>query len=212
MREIFYYSIGFIPSLFFGLRFFIQWIQSERKKTSFVSPLFWKLSICGNLILALHYFIQSQFPLLMIQVVNCFIAWRNLNLSFPRKNVFIAFFSTLSLITFAFTIQRASLDLHWMEVPLALSGGDIVSLPWHLIGLFGSLLFASRFWLQWWQVERTGRSHLSRQFWVISIAGSLIALSYFVRIGDYVSICNALCGLIPYLRNLVLSRSEKLTT
>src|SRR5271168_975047 len=79
-RFLLYYPLGLLPSLFFTLRFLIQWIQSERMKMSYVDALFWRLSIAGNLLLLSHYFLQGQYPFALIQTGNAVISWRNLNL------------------------------------------------------------------------------------------------------------------------------------
>src|SRR5271166_6628890 len=105
-RLYLYYPLGLLPSLFFTLRFLIQWIRSEQEKISYVGTLFWKLSIAGNLLLLSHYFLQGQYPFALIQTGNAVFAWRNLNLMQRRKlpfafsttvALFIASFATISL-------------------------------------------------------------------------------------------------------------------
>lgn len=179
------YLLGFLPSLFFGLRFFIQWIQSERKKESYVSALFWRLSIIGNVLLAVHYFLQLQYPLMLIQVVNGFISWRNLNYLQARSAPY-SFKAACSLLAFlvistsiAYGIQKTTFapNAPWIDTPFGLTHGNLGPIPlyWHLIGIVGSFLFGSRFWLQWWQTEKSGRSELNPSFWILSIIGSLVA-------------------------------------
>jgi len=209
MRIFLYYSLGFCPAIFFFLRFMVQWIGSEKRKKSHVTPLFWSLSFTGNLLLALHYFIQCQFPFLLIQVVNGFIAWRNLNLlgkkPLPLRQVLVRLALLLAAVLLLFSMQPGG----WMQLPLR----DIqVVLGWHLLGIVGALLFGVRFWIQWWQAERRQKSELSRQFWILSIVGSSLALIYFARIMDWVSMLNYSFGLIPYVRNLVLINRQSRRT
>ena len=72
----------------------VQWFQSERQKKSFVTPLFWQLSLIGNLLLYCHYVIQVQVQFALLQSVNALIAWRNLDFlkegkdPHPKKVVF----------------------------------------------------------------------------------------------------------------------------
>lgn len=51
--------------------------------------------------------------------------------------------------------------------------------PWKLIGYAGALLFASRWLVQFVASRRAGRPVIPRVFWYMSIAGSLMVLSYF---------------------------------
>ena len=83
---------------------------------------------------------------------------------------------------------------------------------WHIFGLLGCFLFASRFWVQWMETEKTGLSRLSKHFWQLSIVGSLAAVIYFVYINDWVSTLNYSFGLIPYLRNLMFAMQNKKNT
>lgn len=207
-RVLAYYPLGLLPSIFFSLRFLIQWLQSEKKGESYVTPLFWKLSISGNLLLLMHYLVQLQFPFALIQAGNAVISWRNINLLGPREKR-ISFQSVIFLFGFAFT----AISLFFVtqgelfRIPVKLGQVTPVieqSLGWHLLGIFGGLLFASRFFVQWWQSEHQRRSHMGRSFWVLSIVGSFSMLLYFIRIEDTVSILNCSFGLVPYLRNLML--------
>ena len=215
-----YYLLGFLPSLFFGSRFLIQWLQSERQKRSVVSPLFWRLSLIGNILLALHYYFQCQFSFLFLQVMNGCIAWRNLNLRqstpYCLKST-LRYFASILVLTFAACIlAKATFGYRakWFDVPLGLLNQDQhpISFVWHLLGIGGGILFASRFWLQWIEAERTQRSELSHSFWILSIVGSCISLVYFVRIQDVMSVFYVLFGLIPYLRNLVLLKRREVIT
>lgn len=70
--------IGFLgQGLFFG-RFFVQWIASERKKTSVIPTAFWYFSIAGGLVL-LIYAIYKRDPVFIVgQATGLFIYARNL--------------------------------------------------------------------------------------------------------------------------------------
>jgi lipid-A-disaccharide synthase-like uncharacterized protein len=52
--------------------------------------------------------------------------------------------------------------------------------PWTVIGLLGSLLFASRWIVQFFYSRSKGRSLTPPIFWHMSLAGSIITLIYFV--------------------------------
>ena len=217
-RYFFYYALGLAPSLFFGLRFLVQWIDSEKRHKSHVSKLFWYLSFGGNALSALHYFIQLQYVLMILQVVNGFISWRNINLldggkkrSFKFALFMLGGSALISSALFFAQFLLSALPLKLFEVPFSLinKGGSEISLLWHLFGAFGCLLFASRFWIQWLEAEKSGASQLNKKFWVLSIVGSSAALIYFVHIHDWVSSLSYSFGLIPYIRNLMLGTTLK---
>lgn len=52
--------------------------------------------------------------------------------------------------------------------------------PWKLIGLTGALMFGGRWLVQFIASRRLGKPVIPRAFWYMSIAGSLMTLSYFL--------------------------------
>jgi lipid-A-disaccharide synthase-like uncharacterized protein len=208
---IVYYLLGFLPAIFFSARFLIQWLVSEKYQRCQIPTIFWHLSIAGNGLLSLHYFLQAQFPFVILQAINGFIAWRNLNLgqknAWPIKQTLLLFSCLLAAVTLACIAASVSFAKthHWLDSPMCfLQTSSSFSYTWPLIGLFGNTLFASRFWIQWWLAEKTGKANLSASFWIVSLVGSLISLAYFVQIKDYVSLIYAVLGIVPYARNLWL--------
>ncbi len=72
--------IGFIGECCFFLRFLVQWIVSERKKSSTIPVAFWYLSLIGGLIL-LSYALYRRDPVFIAgQSVGLFVYCRNLSL------------------------------------------------------------------------------------------------------------------------------------
>ena len=80
---------------------------------------------------------------------------------------------------------------------------------WVLVGLFGQLMFTARFLVQWISSERARRSIIPMAFWYFSIGGGLILLSYAIYRRDPVFILGQSMGLVIYLRNIWLIRSEE---
>ena len=54
------------------------------------------------------------------------------------------------------------------------------SAPWRLIGLTGAAMFGGRWLVQFVASRRARRPVIPRLFWYMSLAGSLMALSYFL--------------------------------
>jgi len=70
--------IGFLGQLLFFMRFFIQWLASERKKQSVIPLAFWYFSIGGGVIL-LFYAIYRKDPVFALgQAGGLLIYARNL--------------------------------------------------------------------------------------------------------------------------------------
>lgn len=208
------YPLGFISALFFGARFFLQWLHSEKEGRSTVPRVFWQLSFLGNLSLSIHSIIQLQLHVLLIQTANAVISLRNLNLmqekdkQWQLSSVIYLFLSALvaSLLLFFLTYQGSSSET-WFRIPTgpwASPSGATVPFLWHVAGSIGLVLFSSRFWVQWVMAEREGKSFLGKTFWWTSLAGDLLCLAYFMQLQDTVNYVGPLFGLIPYLRNLML--------
>lgn len=210
------YLFGFLPSIAFFLRVAIQWIQSETKGKSSLSPIFWKLSLLGNSLLFIHSLIQSQLHVALVQGANFVVAYRNLDLmqAYPKMSKDSTLFA-LMIMTVLTTAANALISwlftgkIDFIRTP---------TLPWdtetvkhapfllHLIGSCGLILFSSRFWVQWWFTEQKAKSQLSPSFWWMSLLGGLMSLFYFSSIGDPVNLIGPLFGCIAYTRNLVLIR------
>ena len=70
--------VGLLGQLLFSLRFFVQWLASEREKRSIVPISFWYFSIGGSFLL-LAYSIQRRDPVFIIgQSMGFVIYIRNL--------------------------------------------------------------------------------------------------------------------------------------
>lgn len=83
--EILWLVIGFIGQLLFFMRFFVQWLVSERKQQSVIPLAFWYFSISGGIILLL-YAIYRRDPVFGIgQAGGLLIYARNLYLIHKKR-------------------------------------------------------------------------------------------------------------------------------
>ena len=71
-------------------------------------------------------------------------------------------------------------------------------------GALGQLVFTFRFVVQWIDSEARRESVLSRTFWLVSLAGSTMIMSYAALRRDPVLFFGQLGGGVAYARNLVL--------
>jgi lipid-A-disaccharide synthase-like uncharacterized protein len=82
---------------------------------------------------------------------------------------------------------------------------------WFMVGMFGQLFFASRFFVQLFYSEKAKKSVMPVAFWYISIGGGLVTLIYSVRLGQMglPFFIGQIGGLVVYARNLMLIYREK---
>ena len=75
---------------------------------------------------------------------------------------------------------------------------------WVMLGLIGQTAFFMRMLIQWIASEKRGESFIPIYFWYLSLSGGVILLFYAIHIGDPVFTLGQCCGLIVYIRNLML--------
>ncbi|MCH9634400.1 MAG: hypothetical protein S4CHLAM7_11490 [Chlamydiae bacterium] len=218
-KAILYLGLGFASLAPFGLRFLLQWVMSERRGESYVTSLFWILSIIGNILISAHYLAQIQFHLYVIRFFPLYFSFRQLALikgyakpfSWSRLLKILSFLSLSLTLLFVLRVWIEHHKMLWishLEMPWSNINPNI-SFVWHSIGFLGAAIFASRLWVQWWQSERTQKSFLSPSFWWLSLSGGSLTLFYAVFIKDYVTACGYITGLVPYARNLMLIYKSK---
>jgi len=76
--------IGLFAQILFSMRFFVQWLASERRKQSVIPVSFWYLSLAGSAVLLL-YAIHREDPVFIFgQGFGTFVYIRNLMLIHRR--------------------------------------------------------------------------------------------------------------------------------
>lgn len=70
--------IGFTGQFFFFMRFFIQWIYSERQKMSVIPVAFWYFSILGSICLLVYAILRKDIVFIVGQSTGFIIYTRNL--------------------------------------------------------------------------------------------------------------------------------------
>ena len=87
----------------------------------------------------------------------------------------------------------------------AITGENI----WVAIGFVGQVIFGMRFVVQWIATERRKKSVVPLAFWYLSLAGSVVLLSYAIYKKDPVFIAGFSLNMIIYLRNLYFIHFHK---
>ncbi|HUP48317.1 MAG TPA: lipid-A-disaccharide synthase N-terminal domain-containing protein [Thermoanaerobaculia bacterium] len=80
----FWVAFGLMGQMIFGARFIVQWVVSERKKSSHIPIIFWYLSLSGGIVTALYaihrrdpVFIIGQSAGIVVYVRNLMLIYRN---------------------------------------------------------------------------------------------------------------------------------------
>src|SRR3954469_8627377 len=97
--------------------------------------------------------------------------------------------------------------MDWLPT-LVWHNGRLFGVPaavWEAVGWLGNATFFSRFFVQWYATEKLKRVVVPTAFWWLSLAGSLLLLSYALFYQhDSVFIFAYAFTWIPYIRNLII--------
>lgn len=201
LSQLLIYGIGFLAQGFFSARILVQWILSEKAKKVLSPSIFWILSICGAYLLCIYGWLRNDFSIVLGQFISYYIYLWNLNMKGVWKRMHVIL-RVLLLVTPIIAITYVAGDARrFMEHFF-----NVDDIPMWLIiyGSAGQVLFTLRFIYQWFVSRKDGKSVLPPGFWIISIIGSSIIVSYgFIR-HDPVLILGQSFGLISYARNLVI--------
>jgi len=81
----------------------------------------------------------------------------------------------------------------------------VIVTPWKLVGYAGVILFAGRWVVQLIATRRAGRPVVPRLFWIMSVVGSALLLSYFIwGRNDSVGVLSNLFPAAVAVYNLIL--------
>ena len=80
-----WFIFGMTAQSIFFMRFFVQWIASEKKRRSTVPVAFWWLSLVGGLSLFVYAFHRDDLVIMTGQLLGCVIYIRNLMLISNHK-------------------------------------------------------------------------------------------------------------------------------
>lgn len=201
--RILIYFIGFLAQAFFSARIIIQWFLSEKAK-KIVSPnIFWILSLVGSYLLFFYGWLRSDFSIILGQLISYYIYVWNLNLNgiWHKINIVfrIVFIATpfIAIVYAWFNFNQFFTQFFQHEdIPI-----------WMIVfGSVGQITFTLRFIYQWIYSYKRNESTLPIGFWVISLIGSGIIISYAVLRLDPVLLLGQSVGFLAYSRNLILGK------
>jgi lipid-A-disaccharide synthase-like uncharacterized protein len=201
MNQYLVFSIGFLAQILFSARQLTQWISSE-KAGKILSPLlFWQLSILASFILMVYGILRNDLAIILGQCITYTIYIRNLH--------YHGFWKKIPALLRILALVFPGLAVCWLltgetyNFQKLLANEDI---PFYLMvwGIVGQFVFTFRFVYQWLYSEKRKQSVLPIGFWIISIIGSFMVLSYAIIRKDPVLFSGQLFGFIVYSRNILI--------
>lgn len=195
------YSIGFLAQFFFAARLITQWFLSERARRVETPTSFWKYSLLASILMFIYGYLRQDLAIMLGQVLIYTVYIRNLQLqdqwSGSNRLLRIIFIGAPLLIACYLLFIS---NLRWND----LLGRDNISPFLVGFGILGQIVFNGRFFYQWIYSEKNKESSLPFGFWILSLAGASLILTYGILRKDPVLIASHCFGAIVYMRNLYL--------
>tara|TARA_R110000765_G_scaffold61296_2_gene118557 strand:+ start:740 stop:1360 length:621 start_codon:yes stop_codon:yes gene_type:complete len=199
------YVIGFTAQLLFSGRSILQWIISEKNKRVLTPVLFWQMSLVASFLLFVYGYLRNDFAIMLGQILTYFIYIRNMHLQnqWLRFPILLRWF----LYLFPFIILFIGYNNQVYDRALLFQNNDIP--VWLLmLGIIAQVVFTLRFVYQWFYSEKRKESSLPMGFWVLSLIGSMLILSYAIMRRDPVLLVGHLLGLFLYIRNIFILEKQ----
>ncbi|MCK7591684.1 lipid-A-disaccharide synthase N-terminal domain-containing protein [Subsaxibacter sp. CAU 1640] len=195
------YSVGFIAQLLFSSRLVIQWIASEKQQKVITPTTFWTLSLVASFLLFIYGYLRQDFAIMLGQALTYFIYIRNLQLQGEWRKIpgFVQWILLLVpslIVVYYFNNNKIDVNILFKNEDIPL---------WLLVlGIVSQVIFTFRFVYQWLYSEHKKVSALPFGFWLLSLVGALLILTYAIFRKDPVLFVGHGLGTMIYTRNLFL--------
>lgn len=205
MSTVAIFMLGFLAQAFFSARILIQWFLSERSHKVVSPDLFWICSVLGSLLLLSYGVLRNDFSIVLGQIISFYVYMWNLSLKGLLRK--IPSFASMLLLIAPFAALAVVLD----------GAGDFMERFFHneristlmlIYGSSGQVIFILRFVYQFLISRKAGQSVLPMGFWVISLVGSFVIVSYGIMTLDPVLILGQSMGFFSYIRNIMILRKD----
>lgn len=200
------YSIGFAAQILFSARLIQQWLVSEKEKKVITPALFWQFSLFASFLLFVYGYLREDFSIMLGQAITYYIYIRNIQLQGDWKKIPTAlkfFLNVFPIFIVIYSYNNNILDIH------KLFNNENIPLWLLILGSTAQIIFNLRFIYQWIYSERMKASILPLGFWILSLTGALMVLTYAIIRRDPVLFTGHIMGSVVYARNIIISRREK---
>lgn len=201
MSQYFIIAIGLLAQLLFSARLLVQWIASERAHKVLSPTLFWQLSMAASFLLCIYGWLRNDFAIILGQLISYYVYIWNLN----SKGAWGKLPQAARILFFCIPIIAVGYFLlNWSETFTRLFQQENIPVWLIVFGVVGQFTFTLRFIYQWWYSRKAGESVLPIMFWVISLTGSAMIISYAIIRHDPVLILGQATGFVVYARNIMI--------
>ncbi len=207
--SLFVYALGFLAQGLFSVRILVQWIMSERARKVVSPTIFWIISLIASYIFFIYGWLRDDFSIMLGQVIAYYVYIWNLGAKGVWKSIRNGWSHLLVSVLLLTPVVGVSLMAgHAPDLIARLFENTEIPLWLILFGSSGQVIFSFRFIYQLIYSSRRGESILPAGFWIISLTGSAIIVTYGIIRLDPVIILGQGIGFISYSRNLILWRKN----
>lgn len=199
-------AIGLLAQGCFSARILVQWIISEKSGKVESPVLYWVFSIIGSWLFLVYGWFRNDFAIIFGQFISYYIYLWNLH----KKGVWKGINPLLKIVLLFTPVLAAIFLIHNVHdfVEHFLQADNIP--VWLLLyGSLGQLVFTLRFVYQLFYSARRGESLLPSGFWILSLVGCGMIISYGIIRADVVLVLGQSVGFIAYSRNLVIGARHR---
>jgi lipid-A-disaccharide synthase-like uncharacterized protein len=192
--------------MLFFTRNIVQWFHSEKAGKVLSPLLFWQISLCASIMMMVYGILRKDFAIILGQFITFFIYIRNLQLQ-QKWKIIPAYFRIIIVlmppVCLAWILFSGNHNL------AQILGNEKIPYWLMILGITAQITFSFRFVYQWLVSEKNKESILPVGFWMISIAGASLTLTYAIIRLDPVLFISNIGGLAMYSRNLILHYTGK---
>jgi len=192
--------LGFIAQFFFSARVIVQWFFTEREAKVITPTIYWILSLSASLLFFMYGYFRDDFAIMFGQFIGYYIYIRNLQIQKKWINFNLIIRQILLLLPIIICIERAW-NSNFFNLESLFYNPDIPQ--WLLyLGIISQITFTFRYVYQWMSSEILKKSHLPLGFWIISILGAVLIITYSIFRLDPVLFISHVAGIFMYSRNI----------
>ena len=157
----------------------------------------------ASFLLFIYGYLRLDFAIMLGQSLTYYIYIRNLQLQgqwrkFPIIVQYLLFIVPIIIVVFYYNNNKIDLELLFQN--------DNIPFWLLVLGIVAQVVFTLRFVYQWIHSERHKESTLPMGFWILSLIGAGLILTYAIIREDPVLFVGHLFGLVIYARNAYLIR------
>ena len=192
--------LGFVAQFFFSARVIVQWFYTEREARVITPTIYWILSLSASLLFFMYGYFRDDFAIMFGQFIGYYIYIRNLQIQKKWINFNLTIRQILLLLPIIICIERAW-NSNFFNLDSLFYNPDIPQ--WLLyLGIISQIIFTFRYVYQWMSSEISKKSHLPLGFWIISILGAILIITYSIFRLDPVLFISHVAGIFMYSRNI----------